>query len=555
MAIASDPAAMTEPTPARAEGGFWTRLDALISWLGEGLNPILVKETRQALKSRQFTLWFVLLLVACWITTVGGVALVGPSIYYVSAGGYLLRVYYAVLLLPLTVVIPFNAFRSLTAEQEENTRDLLEVSTLTPWQVVNGKLGSAVLQMLMYLSALAPCIAFTYLLRGVDLLTIGLLLLYAVLASIGLSMIGLLLAATNKQRRGQNFLAVVFAGGLFFAFSTIFAMSMAAMELDPGERSSPAFFWIHLGLLSLYATTFGIVYVATAGLCTFSSANRSTPLRVALVIQQAVFIAWCAGMIATSPAVGDGLLAIVFTASIYWFVAGAVLTSEPAELSQRVRRRLPQSLVGRALFSWFCPGPASGYIFAITNLGLVLLLWAGSIIWCRVTGSMPLASALFIAAVCWAYIVTFLGLGLLAITALRKVATLTLLGGFLVQVLLVLAASGVPLLVQVLSNRVRLGDATLYETTSPVLTVMRLTDGQLDATEEYLVAGVVFSAAASVLLVCLRLAGREAGLRRVAKPQRVIEDDLSMAPAAQPVPTNPWGDLAVRTARTEEREG
>jgi len=33
-------------------------------------------------------------------------------------------------------------------------------------QIISGKLGSAALQVLVYLSALAPCLAFTYLLRG-----------------------------------------------------------------------------------------------------------------------------------------------------------------------------------------------------------------------------------------------------------------------------------------------------------------------------------------------------------------------------------------------------
>ena len=51
----------------------------------------------------------------------------------------------------------------------------------------SGKLGSAILQMMVYYSALAPCIAFTYLLRGIDIITIGLFLAYSFLASLLLS--------------------------------------------------------------------------------------------------------------------------------------------------------------------------------------------------------------------------------------------------------------------------------------------------------------------------------------------------------------------------------
>ena len=57
-------------------------IDRFLEAAGDRLNPILVKETRQSLKSRQFTLWFVLLLIGCWVTTIGAIAYVGTSIHY-----------------------------------------------------------------------------------------------------------------------------------------------------------------------------------------------------------------------------------------------------------------------------------------------------------------------------------------------------------------------------------------------------------------------------------------------------------------------------------------
>ncbi len=45
------------------------------------MNPILVKETRQALKSRQFSITFVLMLIAVLIWTVFAVTLMVPGIY------------------------------------------------------------------------------------------------------------------------------------------------------------------------------------------------------------------------------------------------------------------------------------------------------------------------------------------------------------------------------------------------------------------------------------------------------------------------------------------
>ena len=150
-------------------------IDRFLVYAGDWLNPILVKETRQALKSSQFAITFVLVLVACWIVTIGVVAYIGPRIFYSADGGTLLAWYYAILALPLMVVVPLAAFRSLAAEREDNTYDLLSITALKPRQIISGKLGSSIAQMAVYFSAITPCLAFTYLLRGVDLPTIAML--------------------------------------------------------------------------------------------------------------------------------------------------------------------------------------------------------------------------------------------------------------------------------------------------------------------------------------------------------------------------------------------
>src|SRR3954470_4485272 len=178
------------PMRARAEA-VWSAIDRFLVYTGDWLNPILVKETRQALKSSQFTLTFGLVLIAGWIVTLGGVAFKGPRIFYAAEGGSLLACYFIVLALPLIVVVHLAAFRSLTAEREDNTYDLLSITSLKPRQIISGKLGSSVAQMAVYFSAITPCLAFTYLLRGVDLPTIAVLITYTFFWSLGLSMMGI----------------------------------------------------------------------------------------------------------------------------------------------------------------------------------------------------------------------------------------------------------------------------------------------------------------------------------------------------------------------------
>src|SRR4051812_21430074 len=94
--------------------GMWRRIENRLTAVGERLNPILVKEARQALKSKQFTITFTLVLICCWAWSILGLALLGPDVHYLdSAGREMFYGYYLILALPLLVIVPYSAFRSL----------------------------------------------------------------------------------------------------------------------------------------------------------------------------------------------------------------------------------------------------------------------------------------------------------------------------------------------------------------------------------------------------------------------------------------------------------
>lgn len=526
--------------PAIGAAGPVSLVDRLIEAAGDRLNPILVKETRQSLKSRQFTLWFVLLLIGCWVTTIGAIAYVGPSIHYLSLGGRLLFIYYAILALPLMVVTPFSAYRSLSSEHEENTSDLLEVSSLSARQLVNGKLGSALLQIVIYLAALAPCIAFTYLLRGVELTTIALLLAYAVFASIGLSAVGLVIAAATRQKYAQVVMSVTFTGILFMAYSGILAAASEVISWDSRLIHSERNFWYQLGLLSFFVTTFVVVYAAAISLTTFSAANRSTALRKAAFFQQTVFIAWVAALVLQGMP-REGIVTAFVTAVIYWFSAGALMTGEAPLLSLRVRRTLPQSLLGRAFGTWFNPGSSSGYIFAVCN---VLTCATLAIIGCRYfaeVGNFSWQAGVKTIVLLSGYLVAYLGLGQLTVVGLRRITEVSSLGAFLIQVLVTLGGSGLPFVVRTLNEQIRVADIASLTAPSPAWNVPRMLQGELSADMEITVMVATGAVALAVFFINLTLAGHEARQLRVAAPKRVIEDDQEQH-AVEPQATNPWGD-------------
>jgi ABC-type transport system involved in multi-copper enzyme maturation permease subunit len=544
--VAETPAlARAAESPGRRQR-LWDAVERGLIALTERANPILVKETRQALKSRQFVVTFLIVLVACWIVSFAGVAIVGPQIYYAAVGAEMLVAYYSILAFPLALIVPYTAFRSLAAEQEDNTYDLLTITTLTSRQIVTGKLLSAVLQMMVYVSAVSPCIAFTFLLRGVDALTTVFLLGVVVLGSLGLSVFGLLVGAVARARHTQVVISVALVLGLAWAFIGAIAVAMLVLEEGSAFLRDPMFWVAAVGALTLYATTMGLLHAAAAAQIAFVSENRSTPLRRWMMVQQACF---CGALAAAMYAVGLEARAVaemvtigVFLAAGYWYVMGCLMTAEWPHLSRRVQRSLPQSQLGRTFLSLFNPGPGAGYLFAVANLTMLavagLIALVISLNWTTSTPFSHLAIASVI--LCWGYVVAFLGLGRLVINLLRRWVYVPMAGGFLVHVILLLSGIGIPTIIQMTSRTLRYGGYSMVQVTNPFWTLMEVVErGGRNVEVEVLVL-LIPAAAAAMLLLNIRSVAAELMHHRIAPPIRVAEDEAALWPAPVQKPANPW---------------
>ena len=211
------------------------------------------------------------------------------------SGPFMLTGYYVVLAVPLLLIVPFVAFRSLAAEREDGTYELLSITTLSSRQIVTGKLGSAILQMLVYYSALSPCIAFTYLLRGIDILTIVLLLGYTFLAS--LLLCGRGPAGGGRAREPARAGPAVggAADGPGGAHRHVVrdrrlgdasnARSCRSTKTVSGSRKGV--------ILSFYVSYLVLFVLAAAAQLSFASDNRSTKLRIVMLVQQLLLTGWC----------------------------------------------------------------------------------------------------------------------------------------------------------------------------------------------------------------------------------------------------------------------
>ncbi len=180
---------------------------------GDGWNPLFVKELRQSLRSRGFTVLFVLTQLVGAATAVAALLWGDPG---PDLGPTLLTALATALGLGIVVVIPIFAFQSLAQEFEENTLDLLLLSQLGPGRIVLGKLFSALSQVLLLAISFAPYFAICLLLEGVDLILPATLLVSAVCLSAAATCVALGLASLARSRALRSALLGILTLALLF---------------------------------------------------------------------------------------------------------------------------------------------------------------------------------------------------------------------------------------------------------------------------------------------------------------------------------------------------
>jgi hypothetical protein len=356
--------------------------DRLAHWREWELNPVVVKELRQAVRNWSVTGMLLLFLVVLFCTSLG--VLISQSFTPYSnqlLGAQVFKTFVVILTGASTIFIPLYVGVRLAIERQENNVDLLYISTLTPGRIIRGKLYCGVYMTLLFFSACMPFMAFTNLLRGVDLPTVFFTLLVLFLLVVVAIQVAILLACLPISRPFKILVALF---GIWIAFMLLAGMIQLAGEMlraGVGAMMSGSNFWIGFSTaLGIGLALFLLLHLLSVALISPVSANRALPLRIYLTV------IWL---------LGGGL-------SFYWvqhardtrvlipwaivtglLLVGALLlvVSSHDELSLRVRRRIPRSKWKRALAFLFFNGAAGGIIWIVILAGmtfsatLLVLFW------------------------------------------------------------------------------------------------------------------------------------------------------------------------------------
>ena len=259
----------------------------LFGKLDDWLNPIVVKELRQAVRSR-------VVVVALMLFLLLQIALFGLHVLQIetahsqneeifSAGRQVFRILQGALL-GTCLLVPIYAGLRLGAERSDTNVDLLFISTLRPRAIVSGKLLAALVLVLLIFSACTPFMTFSYLLRGLDMPTIGLVLYIDFLVTLGAIQVALFLAVIPAPLAVRGVFILAGLGGLIYLFTGTLEWTGALIQSGLGTFPEPWMFWLPLLAETLVELGLaGLLFVWSVAILSPPSANRALPVRLYLL--------------------------------------------------------------------------------------------------------------------------------------------------------------------------------------------------------------------------------------------------------------------------------
>ncbi len=360
---------MKGPARSLAEG-----LRRLLGWLDDALNPIVVKELRQAVHGR-FLAGILLFFLVLQLATLGiyllskglsSIDLVGGESYGAEVFGVLV----GILFFAIVFCVPIYAAVRMVSERSGDAMALFFVTTLAPHRIVAGKLASNLVLVLLLASACLPYLSFTYFLRGIDLPTVLVALAVGLLASVTGIQVALFLASLPVSRVLQVLIGLAGLGWLLFLFTTSLSFAGMLPHVGIGSRLGSWQFWgpalvtlVGVGLL------LGLLFTLSAAVITHAAANRARPVRLYAMA------AW------GTSAAGAAYAGLVHgghqVVGIWLYVAMLLLAASflPAvcgrdRLSRRLAGEVPRSGPRRLAAFFLFSGSANGLAWAVVMIVL-----------------------------------------------------------------------------------------------------------------------------------------------------------------------------------------
>jgi hypothetical protein len=340
----------------------------VFSKLDDWLNPIVVKELRQSVRSRAVTsalvLFLLLQLLIIGVYVWNYDARVGRDAEMLEGGRELFQVIQAIMLGTCLLIPAYTGIR-LGAERSDTNVDLLFISTLKPRAIVSGKLFSAVVLALLVFSACTPFLTFTYLLRGLDIPTILVILMIDFLAVLWAIQWAIFLAVIPVPLAVRILFILAGLLGLYGLMVGTVVETSRLLQSGLGVSMDSWDFWgPWLAAVLLILAGVGLLFVWSVAILSPPSANRALRVRLYLIglwLVTGVAVLWV-----HTGARGRGLFESWLASTGMLFALQVVISiNERDSWGPRVARSIPRRRWLRPPVFLVYSGSAGGILFAL----------------------------------------------------------------------------------------------------------------------------------------------------------------------------------------------
>ena len=347
----------------------------LLERFTDTLNPIVVKELRQAVKGKFFSVILMVFLGVLLLTI--GLYLSSRTVEFsFNMGRDIFGVLLSILLSTCLLFVPAYTAIRLGSERSDANVDLLFITTLRPRSIIWGKFLAAVVLTVLLYSACLPFMTFTYLLRGVDLPSIFVLMALTFIISVVAIQCAIFLGCIPANRFFRVILGVGWLIAVAVSIPTVSMMMYGPTGLlhsgIGGQMGTWQFWRIALSVLVGGIALISLLGLLSTALISPYSSNRALPVRVFVTgtwfLTGIAATIWSLASKNLTP-VGVWVGAYVLVYSIGLFIA----VSEREHLGKRVSLSIPRARWLRPLAFLFYSGAAGGVLWSSLMTVLTLL--------------------------------------------------------------------------------------------------------------------------------------------------------------------------------------
>ncbi len=343
----------------------------ILDILDKRLNPILIKEIRQSMQSKVITAIICLFLLVELVVLSVFLFSISFDSGDLSMGREVFSAILGILLGVSFLFIPLYLGNRFNKERAGHEMELLYTTTIKPSSIIIGKMQSGMLLIILLFSMSLPFLTISYLLRGIDILTIIYISGMSFIAVIPVLQIAIFFGSLVLSKFFQG-LARLFA--LFCSISLISTGIGIYASLSyggGGAFGSESLIVIGMFTVAVSIVT-GLFFMLSIAVISAPSSNRIMPFRIfyacAFILSAIIFslMWWSTGDV-------EYMYAFGWSGYITSMLALFITISERDTINSRLKKSVPKNILKRFFVFPFFTGAANGISFFTKTLLLSLI--------------------------------------------------------------------------------------------------------------------------------------------------------------------------------------